>query len=228
MFRETHVVSPLSTPSVYFSEASLTNGRKGSYLPFNRHFQCSTFSHVAFSCSAGRQSGKTGELPISESGACPVVTYRYHPAAKKPTVWGSAPAMICTGRLIQPEDPLYTSRSSAMVECLPVNRIELLQGTLDLMILQTLRWGPHGHGIGQAIRVSSQDAIQVEHGSLYPALHRLERRGWLAAEWKISEANRRARYYRLTPRGRKRLLEEQSKWRALVRVVAQTTKTIRG
>src|SRR5437867_7663964 len=115
-----------------------------------------------------------------------------YPAAKKPTVWGSAPAMICTGRLIQPEDPLYTSRS-AMVERLPVNRIELLQGTLDLMILQTLRWGPqHGHGIGQAIRVSSQDAIQVEHGSLYPALHRLERRGWLAAEWKISEANRRA------------------------------------
>jgi PadR family transcriptional regulator, regulatory protein PadR len=116
-----------------------------------------------------------------------------------------------------------------MVECLPVNRIELLQGTLNLMILQTLRWGPqHGHGIGQAIRVSSQDAIQVEHGSLYPALHRLERRGWLEAEWKISEANRRARYYRLTPKGRKQLLEEQSKWRTLVRAVAQTTKPIRG
>ena len=116
-----------------------------------------------------------------------------------------------------------------MVDCLPVNRIDLLQGTLDLMILQTLRWGPqHGHGIGQAIRTSSQDAIQVEHGSLYPALHRLERRGWLSAEWKVSEANRRARYYRLTPTGKKQLAEEQSKWKALVRAVARTTKPIRG
>src|SRR5689334_15835504 len=116
-----------------------------------------------------------------------------------------------------------------MVECLPVKRIELLQGTLDLMILQTLQWGPrHGHGIGQAIRASSKDEIQVEHGSLYPALHRLERRGWLAAEWKMSEANRRARYYRLTPLGRKQLAEEQSKWKLLVRAVARTMKPIRG
>src|SRR5689334_23549059 len=115
-----------------------------------------------------------------------------------------------------------------MVECLPVKRIELLQGTLDLMILQTLRWGPqHGHGIGQAIRASSKDAIQVEHGSLYPALHRMERRGWLAAEWKISEANRRARYYRLTPLGKKQLVAEQSKWRTLVCAVAQTLKPIK-
>jgi len=116
-----------------------------------------------------------------------------------------------------------------MVGCLLVNRIELLQGTLDLMILQTLLWGPqHGHGIGQAIRISSQDTIQVEHGSLYPALHRLERRGWLAAEWKMSEANRRARYYRLTPKGKKQLPEEQSKWKTLVRAVAQTSKPIKG
>lgn len=115
-----------------------------------------------------------------------------------------------------------------MVECLLVDRIDLLHGTLDLMILQTLKWGPqHGHGIGQAIRASSQDAFQVEHGTLYPALHRLERRGWLAAEWKISEANRRARYYRLTPKGKKQLLEEQSKWRTLVRAVAQTLKPVR-
>lgn len=110
-----------------------------------------------------------------------------------------------------------------------MNRIDLLQGTLDLMILQTLQWGPqHGHGIGQAIRACSRDAIQVEHGSLYPALHRLEGRGWLAAEWKMSEANRRARYYRLTPKGKRQLVQEQSKWRALVRAVARTTKPIRG
>ena len=106
-----------------------------------------------------------------------------------------------------------------------VERLELLQGTLELMILQTLQWGPmHGHGIGQAIRASSQDAIQVEHGSLYPALHRLEKRGWLAAEWKISEANRKARYYKLTPMGKKQLAAEQSKWRMLVRAVARTMR----
>src|SRR5580658_9561350 len=116
-----------------------------------------------------------------------------------------------------------------MVDYLPVDRIDLLHGTLDLMILQTLKWGPqHGHGIGQAIRASSRDALQVEHGSLYPALHRLERRGWLTAEWKMSEANRRARYYRLTPKGKKQLSQEQSKWKTLVRAVAQTSKPIKG
>jgi transcriptional regulator len=110
-----------------------------------------------------------------------------------------------------------------------VERLELLQGTLELMILQTLQWGAmHGHGIGQAIRASSQETIQVEHGSLYPALHRLEKRGWLAAEWKISEANRRARYYKLTPKGKTQLAAEQSKWRMLVRAVARTMKPVRG
>jgi transcriptional regulator len=107
------------------------------------------------------------------------------------------------------------------------NRIELLQGTLDLLVLQTLQWGPqHGHGIGQAIRISSQDALQVEHGSLYPALHRLERQGWLSSEWKSSEANRRAKYYQLTSQGKKQLLEQQSKWKQLVRIVARTMKPI--
>lgn len=107
------------------------------------------------------------------------------------------------------------------------SRIDLVQGTLDLLILQTLQWGPrHGHGIGQAIRISSKDALQVEHGSLYPALHRLENRGWLASEWKISEANRRAKYYKLTPRGKKQLLDEQSRWKQLVRAVARTMKPV--
>jgi PadR family transcriptional regulator, regulatory protein PadR len=104
-------------------------------------------------------------------------------------------------------------------------RIELLQGTLDLLILQTLQWGPqHGHGIGQAIRISSNDALHIEHGSIYPALHRLESRGWLASEWKMSEASRRAKYYKLTPQGKKQLVEEQSKWKELVRAVARTTR----
>lgn len=104
-------------------------------------------------------------------------------------------------------------------------RIDLLQGTLDLLILQTLQWGAqHGHGIGQAIRTSSEDVLQVEHGSLYPALHRLEQRGWLAAEWKTSEANRRAKYYKLTASGRKQLQAEQSRWKQLVRAVARTMK----
>jgi PadR family transcriptional regulator PadR len=105
------------------------------------------------------------------------------------------------------------------------DRIELIQGTLDLLVLQVLQWGPqHGHGIGQAIRNKSQNVLQVEHGSLYPALHRLEKQGWLSSEWKMSEANRRARYYRLTPSGRRQLIQEQSKWKQLVRAVARTMK----
>lgn len=106
-------------------------------------------------------------------------------------------------------------------------RIDLLQGTLDLLILQTLQWGPqHGHGIGLAIRASSDDALQIEHGSIYPALHRLESRGWLSSEWKISEANRRAKYYKLTPQGKKQMLAEQSKWKQLVRAIARTARSI--
>lgn len=107
------------------------------------------------------------------------------------------------------------------------DRIDLLQGTLELLILQVLRWGPqHGHGIGQAIRRRSQEALQVEHGSLYPALHRLERKGWLASDWRMSEANRRARYYKLTAKGRRQLTEEQSRWKQLVRAVARTMKPL--
>lgn len=103
----------------------------------------------------------------------------------------------------------------------------LIQGTLELLILQTLQWGPrHGHGIGLAIRAGSSDLLQIEHGSLYPALHRLESRGWLASEWKMSEANRRARYYKLTAAGRKQLTVEQSRWKQLVRTVTRMAKPL--
>src|SRR5438270_12959107 len=92
-------------------------------------------------------------------------------------------------------------------------RVELLQGTLDMLILRTLGWGAqHGHGVGQAIRHSSADLLQIERGSLYPALHRLEAQGLIASEWKASDLNRRAKYYRLTPAGKKQLATEQSKW----------------
>lgn len=105
------------------------------------------------------------------------------------------------------------------------DRIELMQGTLDMLVLRTLQWGPqHGHGIGQAIRAKSDDALQIEHGSLYPALHRLERKGWLKSEWKPSEANRRAKYYSLTPAGKKQLSAEQSKWDELVKTIARIMK----
>ena len=97
------------------------------------------------------------------------------------------------------------------------SRVDLLQGTLDLIILQTLRWGPqHGYGISQAINAASHAAFKVETGSLYPALHRMEKRGWVAAEWDISEKKQRAKYYRLTPAGRKQLASEQSRWSQLV------------
>jgi len=99
------------------------------------------------------------------------------------------------------------------------NRIEILQGTLDLLILQTLaRGGQHGHGISLAIRARS-GVLSVETGSLYPALHRLEKKGWLDSEWKISENNQRAKYYSLTKAGRKRLTAEKNRWRLLVQAV---------
>jgi PadR family transcriptional regulator, regulatory protein PadR len=101
------------------------------------------------------------------------------------------------------------------------NRIEILQGTLDLLILQTLARGElHGHGISQTIRARSGELLSVETGSLYPALHRLEKKGWLGAEWKISENNQRARYYSLTKAGRKQLAAEQSRWQLLVQAVS--------
>ena len=98
------------------------------------------------------------------------------------------------------------------------NRIDLLQGTLDMLILRTLRWGPqHGHGIGQAIRQTSEDLLQIERGSLYPALHRLEARGMISSEWRSSDLNRRAKYYQLTGAGEKELVAEESRWKLMVR-----------
>ena len=101
------------------------------------------------------------------------------------------------------------------------NRIELLQGTLDLLILQTLRWGPcHGYGITQAIRTRSGDLLQVDTGSLYPALHRLERSRFIAAEWTVSANNQRVRVYGLTAAGKQQLLSERSRWDRLSEAVA--------
>jgi PadR family transcriptional regulator, regulatory protein PadR len=104
-------------------------------------------------------------------------------------------------------------------------RADLLQGTLDMLILRTLQWGPqHGHGIGQSIRHSSADLLQIERGSLYPALHRLEAQGLIASEWKASELNRRAKYYRLTAAGKKQLAREHSQWNLLVKAIARVMR----
>jgi PadR family transcriptional regulator, regulatory protein PadR len=100
------------------------------------------------------------------------------------------------------------------------NRVELLQGTLDMLILQTLQWGPqHGYGIVQALRLRSGEVLQVETGSLYPALHRLERQGWVRSEWKHSESKQRARYYRITANGKKQLASDLSKWERIVEAI---------
>jgi PadR family transcriptional regulator, regulatory protein PadR len=99
-------------------------------------------------------------------------------------------------------------------------KLELLQGTLDMLILRTLQWGPeHGHGIGQAIRAQSEELLKVETGSLYPALHRLVKRGWLKSEWGISDGNQRAKFYRLTPTGKAQLVREQQRWSQLVHAI---------
>ena len=102
------------------------------------------------------------------------------------------------------------------------DRLELLQGTLDLLILRTLIFGPqHGQGIACAIQQTSEDELLVEHGALYPALQRLEQRGWISAEWGTSANNRKARFYTLTRAGRKQLVKETTKWRRLAAAIGR-------
>jgi PadR family transcriptional regulator PadR len=103
----------------------------------------------------------------------------------------------------------------------------MLQGTLDLLILSTLVLGPaHGHTIAHAIEKRSEEVLQIEHGSLYPALHRLEDRGWIASFWGTSDNNRKARYYRLTPTGKKQLAAQTSRWAQLVRAIGRILKPV--
>lgn len=107
--------------------------------------------------------------------------------------------------------------------------MELLQGTLDMLVLRTLLLGPlHGYGIAKAIRTTSEDALDIEFGSLYPALKRLELKGWIAAKWETSDTNRRAKYYRLTPEGRKQLAREHSEWTQLVAAIGRVMGPLPG
>src|SRR5882724_8426059 len=104
-------------------------------------------------------------------------------------------------------------------------KLDVLQGTLDLDILRTLQWGPqHGHGIGQVIRARSDDLQQVEHGSLYPALHRLRREGWIESEWGVTQNNQRAKFYQLTAKGKQHLALEETKWKLFVKTMARVMR----
>jgi transcriptional regulator len=102
-----------------------------------------------------------------------------------------------------------------------LNRIELLQGTLDMLILQSLQWGSmHGYAIAHAIRFKSSDVLQVETGSLYPALHRLERQRWVKSEWKLTESRQRAKFYEITPLGKEQLTADHARWQTMVQAIA--------
>jgi PadR family transcriptional regulator, regulatory protein PadR len=105
------------------------------------------------------------------------------------------------------------------------DRIELVYGSLDMLVLRTLLWGPtHGHGIAKSIERMSEDTLKVEHGSLYPALQRLQQEGWVTAEWGVSKNNQRAKYYRLTGAGRRKLVAETSRWERFVHAVTRVLR----
>ena len=107
------------------------------------------------------------------------------------------------------------------------NRIDLLQGTLDMLILQSLQWGPmHGYGLSQSLRTRSAEVLQVETGSLYPALHRLERQRWVKAEWKLTESKQRAKFYQLTAKGKEQLTAEHVRWQVMVRAIAAVMTSV--
>jgi len=109
------------------------------------------------------------------------------------------------------------------------NRIELLQGTLDMLVLKTLQWGPmHGYGIAQAIRFNSSEVFQIETGSLYPALHRLERHGWVKSEWKVTDSNQRAKFYTITTKGKQQLLSDHERWQTMVGAITSIMATGKG
>ena len=109
----------------------------------------------------------------------------------------------------------------------PAARTDLVHGTLDMLILRTLLWGPqHGYAIGQTIRSQSSDVLQVEAGSLYPALQRLAKKGWVTSKWGQTEANQRAKFYRLTPEGKKQFLREESRWTELVNAISRVMNPV--
>ena len=119
-------------------------------------------------------------------------------------------------------DSLYIGRALCYRAIGMPQRQELLQGTLDMLVLRTLLFGPlHGYGIAKSIQQVSNESLQIEFGSLYPALKRLELKGWIASRWDTSETNRRARFYRLTATGRKQLVREQSKWQCFADAIAR-------
>jgi transcriptional regulator len=105
---------------------------------------------------------------------------------------------------------------------MPTSSVDVLQGTLDVLVLKTLSWGPmHGYGVARWLQQITGDVLRIEEGSLYPALHRMERRGWIESEWGLSENNRRAKYYKLTPAGRRQLRVESSSWSVFAQAVSK-------